>query len=148
MIAVLPLLISSPLMVSIVVAMCQLVSTGAFFFKFTYQKLAYEYLLLAGVFCGMLSALESIFEAVFGLGYVFFGELIAPLFYFEQENYLRTIIEIKHINNCQNKSEGKSDDDRLAAFLFINECLFPTKASFPLSATARNEGFVQATQLI
>jgi hypothetical protein len=72
-IAVLPLLVSAPIVVSIVAAMCQLVSTGAFFFKFTYQRLAYEYLLLAGIFCGMLSALESIFEAVFGLNYIFFG---------------------------------------------------------------------------
>jgi hypothetical protein len=83
-IAVLPLLFSAQIVVGIVVAVSQLVSTGAFYFKFTYQKLAYEYLLLAGVFCGMLSALESIFEAVFGLGYSFFGELASLFFYFEQ----------------------------------------------------------------
>lgn len=102
--AVLPLLVSAQMVVVIVVAACQLISTVAFFFKFTYQKLAYEYLLLAGIFCGMVSAIDSISYLVLGLRYFFFGELASFFFYFEQENYLRTIIEIKHINNCQNKA--------------------------------------------
>jgi hypothetical protein len=104
-------------------------------------------LLLAGIFCGSLSAVESIFEAIFGLQYLFFGELVSLYFYLEQDNYLLSIIEIKHINNCQSRPDSRYEDDRLAAFLFINECIFPAKRSIPLSNAAKSEGIVQAEAL-
>jgi hypothetical protein len=56
LIAILPLILSNQLIFVIVVAVCQMVSVAAFFFKFTYQRTAYEYLLLVGVFSGAVSA--------------------------------------------------------------------------------------------
>jgi hypothetical protein len=55
-IAILPLLTSNRLIVVIAVALCQVLSTSVFFFKFTYQKCIYEYVLLVGIFSGLVSA--------------------------------------------------------------------------------------------
>lgn len=60
-IATLPLLISEILVTVIVVAICQVLSLSAFLLKFTYQKCIYEYILLIGVFCGIISAIEHVF---------------------------------------------------------------------------------------
>lgn len=72
-IGLLPLVIPAQLIVVVVVALCQVISLSVFFIKFTYQKCLYEYVLLVGVFCGFVSAVENVFETIFALPYLFIG---------------------------------------------------------------------------
>jgi hypothetical protein len=44
------------MVIVIVIGLCQAISLSAFFFKFTYQKIKYEYILLVGAFTGMVSS--------------------------------------------------------------------------------------------
>lgn len=80
-IGLLPLVVQTQLVIVVVVALCQAISLCAFFLKFTYQKCIYEYVLLVGVFCGFISAVENVFETIFALPYLFIGELAALFFY-------------------------------------------------------------------
>lgn len=61
---------------------------------------------------------------MFGLPYLFLGEIISLYFYLHPQNYLKTAVELKYINCLTNKAESKQDDEHLATFLFICECLF------------------------
>lgn len=60
LIALLPLTVPAQLVVVIVLMLCQAVSLIAYFFKFTYQRIEFEYILLVGAFTGMISALENV----------------------------------------------------------------------------------------
>lgn len=132
-IATLPLLISELLVSVIVVAICQTLSLSAFFLKFTYQKCIYEYILLIGVFCGIISAIEHVFSTILNLPYLFIGEICSLFFFFKEQNYLVSALELKYTNSLSNTSETKQDDEILAGLLFINECLFEKKRTLKLS---------------
>jgi hypothetical protein len=56
-IGLLPLVVDKQIVIVVVVALCQAISLCAFFLKFTYQKVIYEYVLLVCVFSGFLSAI-------------------------------------------------------------------------------------------
>lgn len=45
----------------IVLTLCQAISLLAYFFKFTYQRIELEYILLIGTFTGIISAIENVF---------------------------------------------------------------------------------------
>lgn len=66
---------------------------------------------------------------MFGFSYLFIGEIVSLYFYLYPQNYLKSLVELKYINNFSNKTDSKQDDDHLASFLFVNECLFKKSRS-------------------
>jgi hypothetical protein len=148
LIAVLPLFISLHLAVVVVISLCQLLSCSAYFFKFTYQHCAYEYLVLVGVFCGFVSVAEDVFESIFGFHYLFIGEIASLYFYFNEDNYLASVIQLKYINSLSHSVEIRHEDNYLAGFLFVEECLLTHKKTMELSNLAKNEGATAASLMI
>jgi len=58
------------------------------------------------------------------------------------------VLYLKYIGILTHTQENKHDDDYLAGFLFVQECIFPNKRTMMLSDMARNEGIIQAGIII
>jgi hypothetical protein len=148
LVALVPIVIGSKLGVVAVLSACQLLSSFIFLFKFTYQRVGCEYILLVGMFCGLISAIEDIMETVFGFSYLYVGEVTSLYFYLTPDNYLTSLLHLKYLHSLGHSPDAKHDDDYLAGFFFLQECLLPEKQTIPISPLARNEATLQATQLL
>lgn len=71
--AIIPQFISSELPLVIVLSVCELVTIFIFLFKYTYQKCSVEYVLLIGVFGGLISSVEDMLSTIFEYEYYFLG---------------------------------------------------------------------------
>ncbi|CAM6005787.1 unnamed protein product [Sphagnum balticum] len=90
--AVLPLFMGTPLVVTGFVSAYQMVVSFVFFFKFTYQRCMQEYIVFIGIFIGVVSAVENIAETIFGFPYLFTAEIGSVFFFLSTNNFLSTLL--------------------------------------------------------
>lgn len=65
--------------------------------KFTYEKIGHEYVLLLGMVAGIVSSAELLIGAVWGVSYLYLGEVFLVLVYLMPINVLRALIELKYL---------------------------------------------------
>ena len=108
--------------------------------KFTYEKIGHEYVLLLGMVAGIVSSVELLIGAVWGVSYLYLGEVFLVLVYLMPINVLRALIELKYLFVISSMSSESSAMDHYISLLFISECIFEDKKSFDLSPRAINKG--------
>ena len=75
----------------------QIVAAVLFWIKFTYERIGDEYILLLGMVAGVVSCVEFIIGGVFGVSYLFIGEIFLVMAYLIPLNTIRALIELKYL---------------------------------------------------
>jgi hypothetical protein len=144
----LPLVISSLATAGLIMSACQAISTGIVFFRFTFRRVLMEHCLLLLTLCGLVSGLDSVAAAIFGQSYYYVGEVFSLVVWIIPFHFLSPLVELKYLRSLAQKPEIKSEEDCLADFYFIRECLFPYYRSLPLSPSTLNEVAVNSASQI
>ncbi len=90
--AILPFVTDSNMLVVILMLAFQSISIIIIVFKFTYQKCNLQYILLLGILCGFISALENIAQVIFQVRYFFIGEIISLFYFIFRDNFMKRLL--------------------------------------------------------
>lgn len=90
--AILPFVTDSNMLVVILMLAFQSISIIIFVFKFTYQKCNLQYILLLGILCGFISAVENLAQVIFQVRYFFIGEIISLFYFIFRDNFMKRLL--------------------------------------------------------